>query len=192
MSEPAVVVRHCTVEVLRRGGWSWGPAPDRLPGQALDALARLLTERFAEQLAGDRDVEITEPVRLEVRVPLAGLRAGAGTGTGRAGASSATAAWPDLALPGPDAGWPADAVPAGGTGRVSGTAPPELAQLLAGHPDLERLLRLLPEQTRRAYRAVLARLPASGEPGTGPDAAAAEDRAPSGPHGTVTTQPAGE
>ena len=71
-----VVVRHCAVRVVRRGGWSWGPAPDRLVQRVLDALPGLLDARFADVLAGDTDVEITEPVTVVVPVSLARLRAG--------------------------------------------------------------------------------------------------------------------
>jgi hypothetical protein len=191
--EPAIVVRHCTVEVVRRGGWSWGPAPDRLPRQVLDALAELLTERFATELSGDRDVEITEPVRLEVQVPLATLRGG--TVAGRPGAGSATAPGPGPVASRSDGGSVAGAMALDDTGaRLPGAPVRDLARLLAEHPDLERLLRLLPEQTRRAYRAVLARLPTTGATGTEPEPDTVDRAVPPGPDRAVagTTQAAGQ
>lgn len=73
--EGEIVVRHCSVEVVRNGGWSWGPDPDRLVRRVVDALPGLLAERFADQITAGADVEITEPVRLDVSAPLADLLA---------------------------------------------------------------------------------------------------------------------
>jgi hypothetical protein len=73
-----VVVRRCTVQVVRHGGWSWGPEPRRLVDQVLAALPALIAERLAD-LAPDgasEDVEITEPVRIAVSLPLADLLSG--------------------------------------------------------------------------------------------------------------------
>src|SRR2546421_22330 len=71
--EGEVVVRHCTVRVVRHGGWSWGPAPERLPQRVVDLLPELLAQRFAAELAGEVDVEITESVTLVVPMSLARL-----------------------------------------------------------------------------------------------------------------------
>lgn len=63
-----ITVRRCTVTVVRRGGWSWGPDPRGLVRQVVDALPELLADHFAERLAGDGpDVEITEPLTVTVR-----------------------------------------------------------------------------------------------------------------------------
>ena len=78
VSDGEVVVRRCTLRVVRRGGWSWGPAPQRLPQRIVDLLPELLAQRFADELTGEADVEITEPVTLVVRASLAGLARGAG------------------------------------------------------------------------------------------------------------------
>lgn len=72
MSSPiadGIIVHRCVVHVVRRGGWSWGPDPRSLVRQAMEALPELLAERFAEHFAEDGpDVEITEPVRVTVRL----------------------------------------------------------------------------------------------------------------------------
>ncbi|MDW6066223.1 hypothetical protein SAZ11_61180 [Streptomyces sp. FXJ1.4098] len=63
-----ITVHRCTVTVVRRGGWSWGPDPRGLVRQVVDALPELLADHFAERLAGDGpDVEITEPLTVTVR-----------------------------------------------------------------------------------------------------------------------------
>ncbi|GLY05342.1 hypothetical protein [Actinoplanes sp. NBRC 101535] len=74
MSVPGeIVVRNCAVTVQRSGGWSWGAEPGRLPERVVGMLAAALRERYADQLAGEHDVEITEPVRFEVRVSISAL-----------------------------------------------------------------------------------------------------------------------
>jgi hypothetical protein len=64
-----IVVRRCVVRVVRRGGWSWGPDPRGLVQRALDALPDLLATEFDEIVSDDGpDVEITEPLRMTVRL----------------------------------------------------------------------------------------------------------------------------
>lgn len=63
-----IEVHRCTMTVVRRGGWSWGPDPRGLVREVVDALPEVLEEHFAEHLVGDGpDVEITEPVIVTVR-----------------------------------------------------------------------------------------------------------------------------
>lgn len=72
-----IVIRRCSVRVVRHGGWSWGPQPRRLVDQVLAALPGLITERLGELVPdGAQDMEITEPVRVTVSLTLADLLAG--------------------------------------------------------------------------------------------------------------------
>jgi hypothetical protein len=76
-----IIVQNCTVTVVRRGGWSWGPDPEGLIQLVLDALPDLIESQVAAQLASDMeiagelaggddgpDIEITEPVTVTVRL----------------------------------------------------------------------------------------------------------------------------
>jgi hypothetical protein len=58
-----VLIRHCTLRIVRHGGWTWGANRRALVEQATAALPRLIAERLAE-LMPDGDGEIEEPVRL--------------------------------------------------------------------------------------------------------------------------------
>ncbi|MFC9430108.1 hypothetical protein [Streptomyces sp. NPDC056987] len=63
-----ITVHRCTVTVVRRDGWSWGPDPRGLVDEVIDSLPELLADHFADQLVGDGpDVEITEPMTVTVR-----------------------------------------------------------------------------------------------------------------------------
>jgi hypothetical protein len=71
-----VLVRHCTIRVVRRGGWSWGPQPrallDRILRQVPDLIAAQLDELFP---GDDAEGEIAAPVRIAIPLSIAMLRA---------------------------------------------------------------------------------------------------------------------
>ena len=68
-----VVIHRCTLRVVRRHGWSWGPAPDRLLKAVVAALPLLLSRKLGDLFADDAEREITERVNLSVVVKLSEL-----------------------------------------------------------------------------------------------------------------------
>jgi hypothetical protein len=211
-----IVVRRCTVQVVRHGGWSWGPQPRRLVDQVLAALPCLIAERLAHLVPDDAsgNVEITEPVRIAVSLSLADLR------SGRFGARDHVAAAAELLQEPAPASDPAlprvltssqqVQVP-GDPHQVSfvphtlhqdaRTAPRTLAEficMLYERGELGQVLALLPARTLESWYQSLAGVLA-GRPGPLPDARASEAWAGDRPADTnrhsathVTGRPTGE
>ena len=65
-----VTIRHCTLRLIRHGGWSWGQDPGRLLGFAARALPALVVEKLHNYLHDGGDLEIAVPLRLRVRLRL--------------------------------------------------------------------------------------------------------------------------
>lgn len=177
MSAPAdggIVVRRCVVRVVRRGGWSWGPDPRGLLQRVLDALPDLLTAEFGEHLEGDGpDLEITEPVRLSVRLSSRGSGGVLTPASLVFESVSGGVSFDSVSVPVP--------VPMSSSGAadsstsessvVRGGVPPTLAELfseLAERHELTALLALLPEETVLSHLSVLLREPGSSVPSGGP------------------------
>lgn len=145
-----ITVHRCTVTVVRRGGWSWGPDPRALVRNVVDTLPDLLADHFAPQLTGDGpDVEITEPVIVTVRPG----------GLGRAG-TSAEVHFSPVAMAEVPAGPPPDAVSFEESFAAPATpwAAPEAAALfaeLAERDELDALLALLPKESLLMYVTAL-------------------------------------
>jgi hypothetical protein len=70
-----VVVNRCTLRVVRRGGWNWGPEPKGLVQAAVHALPELIARRLAELWPDDEDSEITSTVRIGFPIEMAELLA---------------------------------------------------------------------------------------------------------------------
>ncbi|GLY40038.1 hypothetical protein Amsp01_060610 [Amycolatopsis sp. NBRC 101858] len=200
MSAPTggeITVHRCAVRVVRRGGWSWGPDPRGLVQRVLDALPDLLAAEFGEHLTGDGpDLEITEPVRLSVRLAARGGGAlvPANLVLDRAASADPLSAPVPTPVPVPAPG------PAGPSVEPSTTDPatelpvlaadvpaPTVAALfeeLTARDELTALLALLPEETVRRYLAALLAEDAGepADPGTpGPVAELARRLALPGP-----------
>jgi hypothetical protein len=58
-----ILIRRCTLRIVRHGGWTWGANRRALVEQATAALPRLIAERLAV-LMPEGDGEIEDPVRL--------------------------------------------------------------------------------------------------------------------------------
>jgi hypothetical protein len=167
--EPAdITVHRCTVTVVRRGGWSWGPDPQGLVRHVVDSLPELLADHFAERLAADGpDVEITEPLTVTVR-PGRWPSGSGGAASGGPPVEVHFAPVPMVEMPA-DASDASDASDAGtGTGarsfEESFAAPPDpwtaprataLFAELAERGELDALLALLPDESVRAYLPAL-------------------------------------
>ncbi|MFJ8691746.1 hypothetical protein [Streptomyces roseolilacinus] len=142
-----VTVHRCTVTVVRRGGWSWGPDPRGLVREVIDTLPEMLADHFARQLTGDGpDVEITEPVTVTVRA-----------GRAHAPAEVHFAPVPMVEVPG---GTLPDAVPCGESFAEAADpwevpAPAALFGELAERGELDALLALLPAETLGLYALAL-------------------------------------
>ncbi len=61
-----ITIQHCTLRVVRHGGWSWGAQPQALVDAAIHALPELLAQRLAMIWPDDAECEITAPIRINV------------------------------------------------------------------------------------------------------------------------------
>ena len=183
---PDVVVRRSTVEVVRCGGWSWGPDPDVLLRRVLDTLPALLARELAG-LPDEAHFEIAEPVVLDVRIRLSELLAG---GVGRASLRSPVG--PGLATaavrvrdPAPRAGSASPGVPCptpaatAGPAAVPAPMPPDPAPAdpawtarpalgfvteLAARQELAALIELLPEPSQAGLAEAVAETAGQDDP----------------------------
>ena len=145
MSAPTggeIIVHRCVVRVTRRGGWSWGPAPDSLVRLVLDTLPDLLATRFDEQLTGEGpDLEITDPVVLQVHL---------GRSLGRSSPADIVVEPPLAAF----AATPVELVESPSVVAEGEHSPPTPAMLLAElaeRGELASLLALLPGESLRLF-----------------------------------------
>lgn len=156
-----ITVHRCTVTVVRRGGWSWGPDPRGLVGQVVDALPGLLADHFAERLAADGpDVEITEPLIVTVRPGRNGTLAGATGGGPPVEVHFSPVPMVETPADAPDTDADSGAV----SFEASFAAPPDswtapgaatLFAELAERGELDALLALLPDESLHAYLLAL-------------------------------------
>ncbi len=70
---PDILIHHCTLRIVRREGWSWGPDPSALVREAVGALRTLIERALAGMWSDDVDGEITAPVVLHLPVTISEL-----------------------------------------------------------------------------------------------------------------------
>ncbi|MET7762845.1 hypothetical protein ABZS71_12715 [Streptomyces sp. NPDC005393] len=152
-----ITVHRCTVTVVRRGGWSWGPDPRGLVRQVVDALPELLADHFAERLAADGpDVEITEPLTVTVRPGRPGWPGWSASGGPPVEVHFAPVPMVEIPVDAPAA----DAVSfeesfAAAPDPWTAASAAALFAELAERGELDALLALLPEESVRAYLLAL-------------------------------------
>jgi len=71
---PDVLIRRCTIRLVRRGGWSWGAEPAKWLVAALQSLPAVVAERLEQRLGTEtEDVEFSEPIVIRIPIRLADL-----------------------------------------------------------------------------------------------------------------------
>lgn len=84
---PTFVIHHCTLRVVRRGGWAWGEDPRRLLKDAVHFLPALVTTKLLQLWPDETDHEIAAPLQIVVPVRLSDLLATVETATGATAAT---------------------------------------------------------------------------------------------------------
>ena len=77
---PDIVIHHCTLRIVRTGGWGWDAEPSALAHEAVAALRVLLERQLAGLWSEGDDVEVAAPVRVFMPIELAELKAAADDG----------------------------------------------------------------------------------------------------------------
>ena len=72
---PDVTIHHCTLRIVRRGGWSWGAAPEKLLQSAIKVLPELIARELGQFWSSEDDEEIAAPVRINIPIRLEELLA---------------------------------------------------------------------------------------------------------------------
>lgn len=65
-----ITIRNCRLQIVRHGGWGWGFSRRELAERAIRLLPGLVAQRLAEQFPDETDLNIDEPVRLNVNLNL--------------------------------------------------------------------------------------------------------------------------
>jgi hypothetical protein len=66
MSE--ALVKHCTIKIVKRGGWSWGSEPRRLVENAIQVLPELVLRKISAFIPHDEEISIQKPVSIHIPV----------------------------------------------------------------------------------------------------------------------------
>src|SRR5215471_11854713 len=66
---PDILIHRCTLRVVRRGGWSWGPDPKRFLHEVMRSFPALLARKLQEFALVD-DREVAAPIRVHIPIRL--------------------------------------------------------------------------------------------------------------------------
>jgi hypothetical protein len=69
-----VTVRHCTIRIVRHGGWGWETEPRDLLNRVLARLPGIIADEMEELWPDDEERNISAPIQLRIPVSLAELR----------------------------------------------------------------------------------------------------------------------
>lgn len=78
---PDFLIHRCTLRVVRRGGWSWGPNPKQLVEQLVHIFPVLLANKLAALYPNEEDREIAAPLRIRIPVRLSDFGPASGAAT---------------------------------------------------------------------------------------------------------------
>ena len=65
-----ILIRRCTLRIVRRSGWSWGAKPQELLAAAMRRLPELIASRLGELWPEELEREISAPLRLNIPLRL--------------------------------------------------------------------------------------------------------------------------
>jgi len=68
-----VLIHRCTLRVVRRGGWSWGPDPKRLLQDVVRSFPELLARKLETLFPDEEDREFAAPIRLRIPIRMSDL-----------------------------------------------------------------------------------------------------------------------
>ena len=65
---PEVLIHRCTLRVVRRGGWNWGPEPKQMLENVVRHIPELLARKLEQFFAAEEDREFSAPI--QIRIPI--------------------------------------------------------------------------------------------------------------------------
>src|ERR1044072_2127518 len=70
---PDILIHRCKINLVRKGGWTWGPDPNKLLEGAIRILPELVARKLSQALGDEADGEITAPIAITVQAGISEL-----------------------------------------------------------------------------------------------------------------------